>query len=375
MLPLPPQFLPHTALDGLIEALAERGYQVIGPRVLNGAVVLAPLGEASQLPWGVRDVQAPGSYTLVEGHPERAFQWVNGPSSLKPFLFKQQETLWQSTLGEDGTLSFASVVDAPKQAVIGARPCDIAALVSQDRVFLGGANVDLRYKARREGLFTVVVNCSRSSSLCFCLSVGGSPRASQGFDIAMTEITGGLVVEAGSEVGREVLLCLSHKEASLEQVTSALTGVAEAERTQARRLPSMEEIARVLPNTKDHPEWDRAAERCESCGNCTKLCPTCICHRQTYLPSLDGEGGEQVREWDTCQSEAHSYTSGKSLRAARRERYRMRVTHKFVNLQRQFDVPGCVGCGRCIAFCENGIDMLEHLSIIVSGKDREGIHE
>ena len=71
-----------------------------------------------------------------------------------------------------------------------------------------------------------------------------------------------------------------------------------------------------------------------------------------------------MREWASCQSEAHSYVSGKSLREARRERYRMRVTHKFVNMQEQFGVPGCVGCGRCISWCENAIDLTENLAII-----------
>jgi ferredoxin len=369
------RFLPHACLQDLIDALAEGGRQVIGPTVREGAVVLAPLGEASQLPWGVWDVQAPGSYTLEEGDEERAFAWVNGPVSAKPFLFKPQETLWRASTTGDGQLEYESVVESSRQAIIGARPCDLRAMQIQDRVFLEGASVDPRYQARRKELFTVVLNCTRAAATCFCVSQGGSPRADQGFDLAMTELRGGLVVEAGSTAGERVLEALSLAEATEAQRMAVEAGVKEAADMQRKPLPAPERLAAILPTSKDHPQWDVVAERCESCGNCTKLCPTCLCHKQTYLPSLDGEGGEQVREWASCQSEAHSYVSGKNLRAERRERYRMRVTHKLVNMQKQFGVPGCVGCGRCITWCKQSIDLTENLAIIAGDPASERDHE
>ena len=368
-----PRFLPHDGLQALIDALVARGYKVIGPVVREGAVVLAPLEDAKRIPWGVLDVQAPGKYTLEAGNPQRAFGWVNGPSSLKPFLFKQQETLWQATVGADGRVGFGSVVEAHPQAVIGVRPCDIAAMRVQDRVFLEGEHVDIRYKARRDSLFTVVVNCTRAADTCFCTSQGVSTRAEQGYDLAMTEVGGGFVIEAGSETGAEVLQALSLDDALPAQLTAADAGIREAATTQKRSAPSAERCAQVLSVARDHPQWDRVAEQCEGCGNCTKLCPTCICHKQMYLPSLDGEGGEQVREWDSCHSETHGYVSGKNLRQARRERYRMRVTHKFTNMEHQFGLPGCVGCGRCISWCTKGIDVTENLAIIVGeGEPSDG---
>lgn len=366
-----PLFLPHDVLQSLLDELAGRGYQIIGPLVSEGAVVLAPLKEASQLPWGVRTVQTPGSYTIEKGDPARAFEWVIGPSSLKPFLFKAAETLWRTTLDDEGRPQFESVVESRAQAIIGVSPCDLVAMRVQDRVFLDGENVDIRYKARRDALFTVVVNCTRAADTCFCVSQGGSPRADRGYDLAVTEVDGGLVIDAGSTTGEEVLQTLSLQPATAEQMEIADAGIADAAASQRRRSPPKELLAKALLEGKDHPQWDVIAERCESCGNCTKLCPTCICHKQMYLPSLDGEGGEQVREWASCHSEAHSHVSGKSTRDARRERYRMWVTHKFANMEEQFDAPGCVGCGRCTAWCTNGIDLTENLKAIVGGDDHE----
>lgn len=367
-----PRYLPHEGLQSLIDALVDRGYQVIGPMVKEGAVVLSTLKEATQLPWGVRDVQSPGRYELEDGDPDRAFAWVNGPSSLKPLLFKQQETLWEASVDGNGVTQFESVVETSRQAVFGMKPCDIRAMRVQDRVFLEGENVDIRYKARRDTLFTLVVNCTRSAPTCFCVAQGGSTRADMGYDVAMTEIDGGLVLDAGSDAGVELLDALALEEARADQVLTSEAAIEEAAAAQTRTTPSTECLAQVLPEAGNHPQWDRIAERCESCGNCTKLCPTCICHKQMYLPSLDGEGGEQVREWASCHSESHGYVSGKNLRGERRERYRMWVTHKFANMMEQYGTTACVGCGRCISWCTNGIDLTENLAIITGTKEGPG---
>ena len=53
-------------------------------------------------------------------------------------------------------------IDPTPLAVIGVRSCDLHALAIQDKVFLGGPYVDPGYKARREKLFLVAVNCRRA---------------------------------------------------------------------------------------------------------------------------------------------------------------------------------------------------------------------
>ena len=59
----------------------------------------------------------------------------------------------------------------------------------QDRVFLQGAHVDPVYQARREQAFILAVNCGRQDcGTCFCVSMGAGPRATAGFDLALTEV-------------------------------------------------------------------------------------------------------------------------------------------------------------------------------------------
>lgn len=51
-------------LDALFEALAHRGYTLVGPTARDGAIVYEELTSASQLPVGWTDEQHGGTYRL-----------------------------------------------------------------------------------------------------------------------------------------------------------------------------------------------------------------------------------------------------------------------------------------------------------------------
>ena len=50
-------------------------------------------------------------------------------------------------------------LDSTPLAFVGVRSCDLHAIATQDRVFIGGTHVDRDYAARRDGAFIVAVNC------------------------------------------------------------------------------------------------------------------------------------------------------------------------------------------------------------------------
>src|SRR5439155_21548631 len=53
-----------TSLEPLVRALRDDGYRVVGPTVRDGAIVLAELASADDLPYGWGVALAPGGYRL-----------------------------------------------------------------------------------------------------------------------------------------------------------------------------------------------------------------------------------------------------------------------------------------------------------------------
>ncbi len=186
-----PAILAAADLDALLDALRVEGYRVVGPTVRDGAIVYAELPAASALPTGWTDEQAPGSYRLARRADDAVFGYAVGPHSWKQELLPPSVRLWQAR--REGTT--LTVEEEPPASVptafVGVRPCELAAIAIQDRVFLGGAFVDRDYASRRADVFIVAVDCGDPSSLCFCTSVGGGPGATGDFDLALTELLDG----------------------------------------------------------------------------------------------------------------------------------------------------------------------------------------
>lgn len=360
-------FLPHLQLQVLIDALHSNGFSCVGPQPRDGAIVYDTLTRAEQLPWGLRDYQAPGEYRLEKIPEQQAFSWANGPQALKPLLFKPIETVWRVKRNSEGQLKFLPEQPTEKPvAVFGVRACDIAAMAIQDKVFIHDKHPDVRYKNRRESLFIIAVNCTYSSQNCFCVSAGTGPESKNNYDLLMTELENGFTITAGSASGEKIIAHLQLISASQEQCTDAKMRVKKAADSQTKRIPfdNQRELRDVLFSNLEHPRWKEVADRCLSCGNCTLVCPTCFCHTESDQPAMDNSCSEHVREWDSCFTAAHSTVGGKVLRDDTRKRYRQWLTHKTGSWFDQFDTSGCIGCGRCITWCPVGIDLTEELAAI-----------
>jgi len=358
--------LARADLDCLFDALRDRGYRIVGPAVRDGAIVHAELQSAADLPAGWTDEQAPARYRLARRDDEALFGHAVGPHSWKAELLPPKVRLWQARRENGGFEVEPPVSDTVPTAFVGVRPCELAAIAVQDRVFLGGAYQDADYAARRADAFIVAVDCGDPSELCFCTSVGGGPEAGGGFDLALTELLEPehrFLVRAGSSAGESLLADLPTHEATDEDLEAAQLVVQSAAREMEGRFDSTD-VHDLLLRNLESARWDEVAARCLTCGNCTMVCPTCFCTHVVDSSSLDGTTAERTRVWDTCFSLQYAEMHGGNTRPTPRSRYRQWLTHKLATWEDQFGTSGCVGCGRCIAWCPVGIDIREEVAAI-----------
>ena len=358
-------------LDGLLAAICDQGYQLVGPTVHDGAIVYRDVRSAADLPVGWGDEQDGGRYRLRRREDEAVFGYAVGPQSWKQFLHPPRLRLWRAQRGQngDGLEFIEEPTDAPRYAFLGVRSCELHAIAIQDRVFLPGEHPDQSYAARREDVLLVAVNCGDPSGTCFCTSMGTGPKASSGYDLALTEVLNGeghrFVVEVGSDRGARVLADVPHRAANDADEGDAAEVTAGAVARMGREMPEVD-LRSLLYANYEHPRCDDVAERCLTCGNCTMVCPTCFCTSVEDTADLAGGEAERWRRWESCFSISFSHVTGGEARKSPRSRYRQWMTHKLATWIDQFGTSGCVGCGRCITWCPVGIDITEEVTAILS---------
>ncbi len=353
-------------LGSLLGELVDRGYDVYGPRVTNGVIALDLLRSVDDLPLGWTDEQAGGHYRLVPRDDDARFGYAVGPESWKSLLHPARAKVW-SMDRSDGEAVRVTMQrpQAVRRAFVGVRPCEVAAIAKQDRVLLGGPHPDPAYRANREDLCIVAVNCGDPAATCFCTSMGTGPEALTGFDLVLTELVDGhdvcYVAQASTDLGHDLLGSIPSRPTTGGDRSAARAVIAGAVERISRRLDT-NGIKELLYEQLDSPHWDDIAARCLTCGNCTMACPTCFCTDLEDVTDLSGDHAERWRVWDTCFSLEFSHLGPGPLRASATSRYRQWMTHKLATWIDQFDESGCVGCGRCITWCPVGIDITSEAS-------------
>jgi ferredoxin len=201
-------------------------------------------------------------------------------------------------------------------------------------------------------MFIVSSDCSKPGESCFCSMLAGKPYPEDGFDLNVSHVTDGFLIQPGSAKGKEFLF--AHAE-MFGEVPDALL----AERAKLREAAQgqLEQITRDF--LLDAPvgqmvEWgyrcdvfDEQARTCVECQACTRICPTCHCfylydaRRQDYFAKM--------KMWDSCMRVGHAQVAGgANPRKMLGDRLRHRLMHKFAYFLERYGIDMCVGCGRCI---------------------------
>lgn len=380
-------------IPALISSLQALNYQIIGPTVENKTIAYNYIKSPEDLPQGWTEEQEKGYYRIRRRDDQAYFGYTVGPHSWKNFLFPPKEKLWTAKKNENGFSITEEKPPEQKTAFLGVRSCDLHAITIQDKIFLKSQHTNSFYKVRREAALIIAVNCTTSSKTCFCTSMNTGPSCSTGYDLALTEVIEQskhfFLCTSGSERGEELLDQLrlqlerptqpqtklhpelqsefrsgaTLKPASPEEINQAQQLIEENARTMYRKLDT-KNIKEDLYKNFSHPQWDDIAKRCLNCANCTLVCPTCFCSTVEDVSDLNGSHSERWRLWDSCFSLDHSHVHGGNIRASVESRYRQWMTHKLASWIDQFGTSGCVGCGRCIAWCPVGIDLTEEVKAL-----------
>ena len=123
---------------------------------------------------------------------------------LKDAIFPQTETLFKWRQAQ----SLIEIEESPEKfdetVVIGATPCDAAALDIVDRV-MGWDYRDEFWFGRRQATTVLTLACTRCDDSCFCTAVGLSPENARGADWFLTAVDGGFEVDVLTPKGETLL--------------------------------------------------------------------------------------------------------------------------------------------------------------------------
>ena len=117
--------------------------------------------------------------------------------------------------------------------------------------------------------------------------------------------------------------------------------------------------------------WDHWGDVCTACGKCAVDCPTCYCFNVDDVQDTKEKGsGKRERSWTTCfYNDFSEVGGGEKFLKANSQRIQNWYAHKWVRTPKEFQIMGCVNCGRCDKVCPVGIKRADVFKWLNEHKD------
>jgi len=284
---------------------------------------------------------------------------------LKAFFFRCREEVARDFDPENPN------EDVRPLCVIGAKACDLKGFAVLDHVFMDPDYGDPTYRRLRESSLIISSDCTSALDTCFCLAVGVEPYPVQDFDLNLSPVDGGFIIETGSERGRGLIRKHpdffsepSSEHIAERQKTRAVVADAVRAGIEDAGVPSQDSIYGAVKRNYESEIWNDEAATCVECGACNTICPTCHCFL-LYDQESKGKLG-RFRIWDSCLVKDFARVAGgDNPRDKLWKRLRNRFDKKFDYFREVMDQYACTGCGRCISACPGKIDIRQVLKRLV----------
>jgi len=257
-------------------------------------------------------------------------------------------------------------IKAEPKVIIGLKGCDLAAIKVWDNVFRDDPQYkDLFYTAKRENTLLVGADCTDIGPDCFCNLLGGGPYPKEGtYDLSISPVDEGFVVEIGSDKGKSALegfdmqLATDNMLSEIRSRREKLLSKLEEQNAEFKTKTSYRELVEKNPESE---AWAVHGATCVACAACTYVCPTCFCFQIYDIPRPDGIN-ERYIALDSCKYQRFSFMAGGlNPRGRLIERFKHRYNHKFFHYHWRYGIYACTGCGRCIENCMGKIDIRKTL--------------
>jgi len=324
-------------------------------RIINDKTLIAPVRNER-----LCDV----NFLPVEDVNQICYDYENTTTSPKEFFFPQSECMFTFSGPPDrdtlrrGNETIEEKNDIEELVIFGIRACDVKGIELLDKFYERDFE-DNYYLEKRKKSVLISLSCSKLNEQCFCTATDTGPVLTEGFDIQLINRDDKYLVQIGSERGQELFgkykdLFDPAEEVDLKQLKS-----------QAKESKCAFELKKVYQNLKEEKEdesiWDDIADRCQSCGLCLYVCPTCSCYTVTDVATPLGEYRRQ-RQWDACYFRSFTtMTGGNDPLRDRAEMARRKYQHKLLQQIDEFGTSGCTGCGRCNLICVGNVNWLENI--------------
>jgi len=302
------------------------------------------------------------NFLPVSDCAEICFDYDNTTTPPKEFFFPQYECMFTFSGVSNDSIEVADISE--EIVLFGVRSCDVKGIELLDK-FYERKFEDNYYLSKRRKSVLISVACSELNEQCFCTSTGTGPVLDEGFDIQLVSTGSDYAVQVGSEKGLELFERYNGFFGPAVGVDVKRL-VAEAKKSELKF--DLRKVYENLEREKvDGQFWEDMAGRCQSCGLCLFLCPTCSCFSVLDGGMPVGES-RRARQWDACYFGGMTrMTGGDNPVGSRSEMMKRKYYHKLVQQIDEFGMSGCTGCGRCNLACVGNVNWLENIIRIERG--------